>query len=96
MHPDFDFDSSLDRTIRVDVPIPLSAMPVDEDGPTLVLVPSAIAALVERSVAPPPLASASADALRTRDEDERTMRFAVFAIWGVAAALFATLGLLVH
>jgi hypothetical protein len=89
---DDDFDISLDQTIRTVAPtIPPEAMPVHEDTPTLVVVPSALAALAERSMETAPIARPR----KHREDEELALRRAVYGIWAVAAILFATLGLLI-
>lgn len=88
-----DLDVSLDQTIRVQVPtIPPEAMAmlVDEDTPTLEIVPSALAALAARS-----METASARRRRHRVDEELALRRAVYGIWAVAAVLLAALGILI-
>jgi hypothetical protein len=95
VNPDFDFDAAPD-TIRVAAPtIPPDALPrlydeCDDDEPTLVVVPSALAALAERSAMTTP----SVHPGRSRSEEEDSMRRAVFGIWAVAAVLVAMLTVL--
>lgn len=85
-------DMLLDQTIRVEVPtIPPEAMFVDEDTPTLVVVPSALAALARRSVETEVVHRPR----RMREDEEVALRRAVYGIWAVAAVLLATLGVLV-
>jgi hypothetical protein len=98
VNPDFDFDSAPD-TVRVAAPlIPPDALPrlyddeIDDDEPTLVIVPSALAALAERSAMTTP----SVHPGRSRSEEEDSMKRAVIGIWAVAALLAATLSFLVR
>lgn len=70
-----------------------ASMLVDEDTPTLVVVPSALAALAERSMETVPAAHPRRS--RDRADEELALRRAVYGIWAVAAVLLATLGVLV-
>ena len=92
MEPDLELDLAPETVRHAALPIPLAAMRVDEDTPTLVVAHSALAALAERSmettVQPRPR--------RPSVEDERALRRAVIGIWTVAAILLATLGILVR
>lgn len=96
---DFDLDD-LDlspQTLRVPLTIPpeamLETMLVDEDTPTLVVVPSALAALAERSMETVP--AARPRRTEERADEELALRRAVYGIWAVAAVLLAMLGVLV-
>ena len=98
MDPDFDFDDCIPHTVRVAAPmIPPEALPdlseaIDDEEPTLVVLPSAIAALAERSATTTP----SVHPGRSRAEEEYEMRRAVIGIWAVAAVLLTTLLVLVR
>lgn len=97
---DTNFDLDLDacpQTVRVAPTIPPDALPdlsdpIDDDEPTLVVVPSAIAALAERCAMTTP----SMHPARSRSEEEDDMRRAVIGIWAVAALLLLALGTLVR
>ena len=101
MDSDFDFEPP-PETIRVAAPsIPPEAMRDDEDDdgadffddePTLVIVPSAMAALAERSA---PAVASIYPLRRSRAEDEATMRHALIGMCAVAAVIFAAFGILV-
>lgn len=87
-------DDVMPETMRAPVPARLvEATLVNEDTPTLVVVPSALAALVQRSVEGD---AASVRPRRHRPDEELALRRAVYGIWFVAAVLLATLGLLVR
>jgi hypothetical protein len=102
MDSDFDLDFEMaPETVRVAAPsIPPEAIrdhhdarrDLFDDEPTLVVVPSAIAALAERSAMTTP----AAHPRRSRAEEEDAMRRAVIGIWALAAVLLATLGILVR
>jgi hypothetical protein len=94
MDSDFDFEPAPD-TIRVAAPsIPPEAIRDDvvgwDDEPTLIVVPSAIAALAERSAMTTP----SVHPGRSRAEEEDAMRRLVIGIWAFAAVLLAMLGMM--
>ena len=98
MEADFDMGECGPETVRVAAPaIPPEALPdlsdgIDDDEPTLVVLPSAIAALAERSAMTTP----SVHPGRSRSEEEDDMRRAVIGIWAVAAVLLAARGALVR
>jgi hypothetical protein len=102
-----DLDDYLERTVRFDgLSIPPQAMR-DDDGPTLMVPPPAMAVLAARSARstnrraaysgyPPSSGARTAQASpRALGVEDAGMRHAVIGIWMVAAFLFATLGILV-
>jgi hypothetical protein len=103
-----DLDEYLERTVRFDgVSIPSAALR-EEDGPTTIVPPPAMAVLAARSARStnrraaysgyPPMFTGRrlrGPFAQAAEAEDPEMRAAVIGIWMVAAFLFATLGILV-